>query len=290
MRRQFLLCFVAMLMAGSGPFAPLVRAQGATATTAAFSGYPVLQVTVTDDAYVLDVASVPAGLVVVSVTNATDESVDAAVVGPAPGQTAAQLIEAAAVPPASPGDLAPFLYQATLPGGPITVPATETREQLVLLPAGDWGIFGADNRSPGIFATADGDGSRTDQPTADVTVDMGDTAFTGLETSLPAGPALWKVTTTSAQPHSLMIVGVPSGTTAADVLAIFGLGEPGTNGLTAADLIQVSDGVSLQSNGQVLWMPMTLEAGTYAAIDLVPDPATGKSHAEVGLLTVFTVV
>lgn len=289
MRCPILLCVVA-LMVGSGLFAPLAHATGTTPTTAKFSGYPVLHVTVTDAAYVLDVASVPAGLVVVSVTNATAKSVDAAVVGPAPGQTAAQLIAAAAVPPAKPGDLAPFLYQATLPGGPVTVPAIETREQLVLLPAGDWGIFGADTRTPGIFATADGDGSRTDQPTADVKVDMGDAAFNGLANNMPTGPALWKVTTTSTQPHTLMLVGVPAGTTTAAVQAMFGVGKPAADGPTAADLIQVEEGVSLQSNGQMLWMPITLKAGTYAAIDILPNPNTGKSHMEEGMVTVFTVV
>jgi hypothetical protein len=289
MRRLILPCLVALLMCGAGLFAPLARALGANPTTEEFSGYPVLNVTVTDDAYLLDVASVPAGLVVVSVTNATDDSVDAAVVGPAPGQTAAQLIEAAAVPPAKPGDLAPFLYDATLPGGPVAVPPDETREELMLLPAGDWGIFGSYNRTPGIFATADGDKSRTDEPTADVTVDMGDAAFNGLANGVPTGPILWKVTTTSSQPHALMLVGVPAGTTSVDVLAMFGLGEPAGDGPTAVDMIPVSDGVSLQSDGQTLWMPMTLEAGTYAAIDSVPNPATGKSHLEEGMVAVFVV-
>jgi hypothetical protein len=289
MRRPILLCLVALLIVSIGSFAQPARAQDVTPIATDFKGYPVLTVTVTDDAYTLDVAQVPAGLVVISVTNATEDSVDAAVVGPAPGQTAAQLIAAAAIPPASPGDLAPFLYDATLPGGPVTVPANETREELVMLPAGDWGVFGSDGQTPGIFAAVDGDGSRTDPPTAKVTVDMGDTSFSGLTNGVPAGPTLWKVTTTSTQPHSLMLVGVPAGTTAADVLAMFGVGEPAADGPTAADLVPVSDGVSLQSDGQALWLPITLEAGTYAAACFVPDPATGKSHMEEGMVTVFEV-
>src|SRR4051812_38736924 len=115
MRRPVLLSVIALLVLGVGLFAPSARAQDTKPSTKEFSSYPVLHVTVTADAYVLDVSSVPAGLVVVSVMNATDESVDAAVVGPAPGETAAQLITEAAVPPAKPGDLAPFLYKATLP-------------------------------------------------------------------------------------------------------------------------------------------------------------------------------
>lgn len=288
MRRLFLLCAIAVIMAGSGSFARPARAQDTPPTTADFKDYPVLAVTVTDDAYVLDATAVPAGLVVISVTNTTEDSVDAVVVGPAPGQTAAQLIAAAAIPPANPGELAPFLYDATLPGGPATVPPGETREELVMLPAGDWGVFGADGRAPGVFAAADGDGSRTDPPTADMSVEMSDDAFNGLA-DVPAGPAIWKVTTTGAQPHSLMLIGVPAGTTPEDVLAMFGLGEPAAGRPTAADIVPVSVGVSLQSGDQALWLPVTLEAGTYAAVCFVPDPATGKSHLEAGMVTVFDV-
>jgi hypothetical protein len=289
MRRIVLLCLVAFLMVGSGTFAGTAHAQASTPTTADFNGYPLLTVTVTADAYVLDVATVPAGLVVVAVTNSTEDSVEAVVVGPAPGQTAAELIAAAAVPPAAPGQLAPFLYEATLPGGPITVPAGETREQLMLLPAGDWGVLGADGQAPGIFATVDGDGSRTDAPKAGVTVAMSDNAFGGFEQAVPAGPTLWNVTTTGKQPHSLMLVGVPAGTELADLPAMFGMAEAVSGRPTAADLTEVTDGVSLQSNGQSLWMPMTLEPGTYAAICFVPDATTGKTHAEAGMVALFTV-
>ncbi len=290
MRRSILLCVLVLFVIGTGAFALSSRAKGMTPAPSVFDGYPTLAVTVTDDAYVLDRDEVPAGLVVVSVTNTTEGSVDAAIVGPAPGQTAAELIAAAAVPPAQPGDLAPFLYDATLPGGPSMVPADETREELVLLTAGDWGVFGADGRAPGIFAAVTGDGSPTDPPTADVEVEMGDGAFSGLTNGVPAGPRIWKVTTKGEQPHMLMLVGVPAGTTPADVLAMYGMGEPASaNAPTAADLFPVADGVSLQSDGQSLWLPVTLEAGTYAAVCFVPDPTTGKSHMEEGMLTVFEV-
>ncbi len=290
MRRSILLCVLVLFVIGTGVVAVPSSYPRATSAASVFDEYPKLSVTVTDDAYILDVAEVPAGLVVVSVINTTQDSVDAAIVGPAPGQTAAELIAAAAIPPASPGELAPFLYDATLPGGPTMVPVDETREELVLLTEGDWGVFGADGRTPGIFAAVTGDGSLTEPPTADVEVEMGDFSFSGLTNSVPAGPQIWKVTTKGEQPHALMLVGVPAGTPPEDVLAIFGIGDPSSAGApTSADLVPVTDGVSLQSDGQSLWLPVTLEAGTYAVVCFVPDPTTGKSHMEEGMLTVFEV-
>jgi hypothetical protein len=121
-------------------------------------------------------------------------------------------------------------------------------------------------------------------------LEMGDVSISGLTNGVPAGPRLWNVTTKSGQPHALMLVGVPAGTTPADVLSMFGIGKPAsTNAPTAADLRPVSERVSLQSNGQSLWLPVTLDVGTYAAVCFVPDPTTGKSHMEEGMLTVFEV-
>ena len=38
-----------------------------------------------------------------------------------------------------------------------------------------------------------------------------------------------------------------------------------------------------------MWMPLTLEAGTYAGICWFPDRKTGMPYAMMGMHTVFTV-
>ena len=46
---------------------------------------------------------------------------------------------------------------------------------------------------------------------------------------------------------------------------------------------------NFESNGQTMWLPIDLKAGTYAAVCFVTDPSNGKPHAMEGMLKVFTV-
>jgi hypothetical protein len=48
-------------------------------------------------------------------------------------------------------------------------------------------------------------------------------------------------------------------------------------------------GVEALDIGQRQWLPTTLQPGNYVAVCFIPDPATGKPHAALGMLREFTV-
>lgn len=48
-------------------------------------------------------------------------------------------------------------------------------------------------------------------------------------------------------------------------------------------------GTATQSIGTVTWVPVHLDAGTYAAVCFFPTAGTGEPHAFMGMHTVFTV-
>ncbi|MBA2759415.1 MAG: hypothetical protein H0U38_06960 [Chloroflexia bacterium] len=64
--------------------------------------------------------------------------------------------------------------------------------------------------------------------------------------------------------------------------------EEAAGALDLADIVPVADSAE-QSTDTTMWMPLTLEPGTYVGICFVPDPETGLPHAAMGMYIVFTV-
>ena len=276
-----------------------VRAQGATPATTpaapapelpALADYPILTATVSHAGLSLSSDTVPAGLVrfVVADTDALGDGRSAVVIGPGAGGSLTDVQAAAATP--IPGDgFPPFLYDATVLGGPVDPTPGESHEVLLNIPEGDWLVLNdARLGSAPLRATISAE-SKTDEPAADAEIGLVDFAFTGLD-SVTAGPQLWKITNTGAQPHSLALAGVPRGTTQDEIVATMMEQEEGTLTEGAFESFAVlGAGVLLLSAGQSLWLPLTLTAGDYAAVCFVKDPATGKSHATEGMAQLFTV-
>jgi hypothetical protein len=210
------------------------------------------------------------------------------VLGPAAGKSMSDLQTGMATPPAGDG-FPPFLFDATIAGGPQDVPSGETKEALVNIPAGDWLVFGDGPLEAVPLTSADAAESKTDEPASDAEIDFGDFSFSGLD-NLAAGDHLWKIANKGAQPHMLVLTNVPAGTTDAQVLAtVMSNGTP-TAEMVPVDQIQnVSDGVLLLSAGQTMWLPITLKSATYAALCFVTDPSNGQLHAMEGMIKVFTV-
>jgi hypothetical protein len=290
MRRAvgFVAILCSLLMSGSA----IAMAQDATpASSAALSGYPEVKVTITDQAIEVDKTDVPAGYVLLTVTNSSKDENSAGVLGPGPGKTMEDLKQAAATP-ASGDEIPPFLYEATVLGGPGDIQPGQTAQVVVNIPAGDWAVFPEGNQQPVMITASDSADSNTTAPTADLSIDLGDFSFSGFSDGVAAGQQLWKVTNSGKQIHMVVIGKVPEGTTEQQVLDTFTAEDTGTpvpGALQESDFQPTSTGVLLLSSGQSIWVPANLDNGTYVALCFVTDPQTGKVHAMEGMISVFQV-
>jgi hypothetical protein len=291
-RRSVLTAAVALAAAASVDLRGVLAQSatpGAAAVPADLSGYPALAASITDKGYDLSTATVPSGLVLLTVTNNSSAPTGAAVLGPGKGQTMDELQAAAATPTADEG-FPPFLYQAAILGGPGELQPGSTGYALLNIPAGDWVVFGEGQQPPTPFKSVEGGGNAT-EPKADVDVLLADFTFNGLD-KLTAGDSLWKVSNKGAQPHMMVIIQVPAGTTEDQVMAAVmsdGNGTPQPGGLSPDKIKNSKNGVLLLSTMQTMWLPVTFDAGTYTALCFVTDPSNGQPHAMEGMVKLFTV-
>lgn len=270
-------------------------AQDATPGAAAASGgpdmsaYPRLDVTITDSELQVSMTTVPAGWVLLNVTNSSSSEGGAGVLGPGEGQTMAGLMAAAATPPADSEGFPAFLYEATILGGPGSMLPGQSAQALVNIPAGDWVVFPEGNQQPAPITAAEGADSNTTAPNPNLKVQLVDFAFGGFS-KVKAGPQIWEITNLGEQPHMLTMSKIPDGTTFAQVLntiSAMDMGTPSPDALTEDQIQSVPDGVLLLSAGQTMYLPVTLDLGTYVALCFVTDPNTGMPHVMEGMVAVF---
>jgi hypothetical protein len=273
---------------------PGVLAQDATPASASISSmfpdYPVLEVTVTDSAVEVGSTTIPTGNVVLRVTNASSMNSSAGMLGPGEGQTMDDLKASMATP--IPDDEFPaLLYQAVVLGGPTELQPGQTGEALIAVTAGDWVVFPEGSQAPAFVTAADSPDSNTTDPTAQLEVTVGDFYFKGLD-NVPAGPAIWKVTSEGKQPHMIAISQVPNGTTFDQIMAtvqFMGTGTPVAGSLQESDFGPANAGLLMLSSGKSCWVPADLDEGTYVALCFVTDPATHQPHVMEGMVNLFTV-
>jgi hypothetical protein len=253
------------------------------------SAYPQLDVTITDSDIQVSKTNVPAGWVLLNVTNSSSDENGAGVLGPGEGQTMDDLVAAAATPPADPEGFPPFLYKASILGGPGSMSPGESAQALLNIPAGDWAVFPEGNQQPVFITSAEGADSNATAPNPDLKIQLVDFAFGGFS-NVEAGPQIWGITNLGNQPHMLTISKVPDGTTVAQVLnTLMGMnmGTPSPDALTEDQFQNVPYGVLLLSTGQTMYLPIALDASTYAVLCFVTDPNTGMPHVMEGMVAVF---
>jgi hypothetical protein len=270
----------------------------AQATPAALdlSAYPEVTITNTDTAVTLSTDTVPAGLTLLTVVNqmtGADDSGGSSVIGPPAGTSLADFVatvqQQLATPVAGGGFLPAVVYQATLIGGPGNIDPGQTGQAIVNIPAGQWAVTGIGNQPFAMLTATGGSPNATAEPTAAVTITEIDFSFAGFD-HVPAGPQIWKVVHKGTQPHMLILVSVPAGTTLDQVTALFTsfmTGTPAANGLDPSKIRDVG-GVDIQSAGTTVWPVLNLDAGRYAAVCFVPDPDKNyEPHAMEGMISVF---
>jgi hypothetical protein len=253
------------------------------------SAYPQLDVTVTDSELQVSMTTVPAGWVLLNVTNSSSDEGGAGVLGPGEGQTMDDLMAAAATPPADPEGFPPFLYEAAILGGPGSMSPGQSAQALLNIPAGDWAVFPEGNQPPVLITSAESADSNTTAPNPDLKIQLVDFAFGGFS-NVKAGPQIWEITNLGEQPHMLTMAKVPDGTTIAQVLntvMAMDMGTPSPGALSEDQIQSVPDGVLLLSTGQTMYLPVTLDPSTYVVLCFVPDPNTGMPHVMEGMAAVF---
>jgi hypothetical protein len=291
--------------------APLRTSAQDTANPFAVLGLPEIAITVTDTAFDGAPSELEAGRYVLSVTNSRSSEEDAGVgfVQAPEGMTAAELIgfmaSLSATPEAADGEAAPaeeeggtgapsWYYETEIAGG-VYAPAGETAYAVIDLSAGEWMLWGDLPEAPQapvpVIVTGE---TPADQPTlaADVTIAMQEMSFS-VDGSLTAGPQTIALTNAGQQPHFLLMIGVPEGTTPEDFLALSAAfaGDPTASppaGLSFQELTTGIESTDLSSGGTV-WLHADLAAGTYVLACFFPDQETGAPHAFLGMVDVVTV-
>ena len=121
------------------------------------------------------------------------------------------------------------------------------------------------------------------EPKSDVSIVMKDFRFE-MPAEIKAGRLTWKVTNQGPQPHEVFIVKLLPGKTLDDLMAFMQTyeGEPPVEDAAAG-------GVAAMGPGQTAWVNLDLSAGDYVALCHITDPASGKAHAEMGMMTPFSV-
>jgi len=318
-RRTFTAGGIGTILGGGAslPAARVVAAQGSTDLTGL--GLPTLDINVTANAFEGMPDELAAGryLLTVTLASGVDEG-GAAFVQPPAGMSAQEFLDAlgglggGATPEASPPEVEPeaspsveeeseeveilpsFVYQTRFAGGSYATPDTPGTAVIDLGP-GEWILWGDDPAAaqPPVIFTATGDmPADLPEPDADVTVTMIDFAIE-VEGSLTAGEHVVRVENQGAQPHFLVVSRGPDTMTNEDIAVLinvfFGGASPEALPFDPDRDLQDVVNTPTQSIGTVLWTPVTLEAGAYAAFCFFPTAGEGLPHVVHGMHTVFTV-
>ena len=129
------------------------------------------------------------------------------------------------------------------------------------------------------------------EPASTVTLEMtDDLQYIVTPNPVPAGPQVWKIENTGQMhAHHVVMVRVPDGATAQDIIGEFNgmmAGTPPAGDSLFAQAIWVGY-AALQSGGATTWAEFDLEPATYAVICFIINPDTGRPHAADGMVTVF---
>jgi uncharacterized cupredoxin-like copper-binding protein len=183
---------------------------------------------------------------------------------------------------------------ATAEGGPGTVVPTSSTETYLRLLPGTYllacFVSGADHvphlakgMTKVVTVTDKSSGSLLTAPQTEAVVQLKDFTIQGIPETLPAGRHVFRVSNAGPQPHEANVLQLAPGKTARDVLEFFA-SPAGQSPFTPMGGVQ---GVTPGTEDALL--VLDLKPGNYLAICNIPDPASGKPHAALGMVKEFTV-
>lgn len=100
--------------------------------------------------------------------------------------------------------------------------------------------------------------------------------------NVKAGQQVWKVKNQGPQSHEIALMKLDEGKTMDDVMKFMQApsGKPPFSN---------AGGLAALAPGTSAWVSLNLQPGNYLALCFVPDPASGKAHAEMGMMQAFSV-
>jgi plastocyanin len=261
---------------------------GASPSASAATGGSTLALQAQDFSYA-GPSTVEAGVTTVTLENVGKETHQAQIVRINDDKAFSDLTTALAT-----GDPTAALSIVTLGGGPTAVPAGQTGETTQNLEPGNYAflcfIAGADgipHVAKGMIMplTVTGTAAGGAVPAGDATVVAKDFSF-DVPTAVSAGEHTFTFTNNGPQPHEAGIVKLTGGTTVEQLQGMF-TASPAPSGEEPQGPPPFEDygGIGAIAPGATASLKVTLESGQqYAFICFVPDPATGKAHAELGMI------
>jgi hypothetical protein len=226
-------------------------------------------------------AELPEGIVSVTFSNQTETNNSVTLARLNPDVTPEALNEALAQGPMG------ALPLVSLVGGTDIEPGLST-EITMDLKAGTYVLLdlGENAPAPSVFEVADVEGDGAVAPEADVQVSLLDFAFS-LPLDLKAGELTWNVQNNGSQWHEMFIAKIDDNLT---VPQIHELVAQMNNPEAAPDSAPVPAGFVFPiSAGEKTWFNLNLEPGTYLAVCMLPDFATGTAHIDHGMMQIITV-
>jgi len=182
----------------------------------------------------------------------------------------------------------------TFMGGPNTIPPGGSQVVYNNLTPGNYAMLcflesddGTPHFAKGMvksFTVAAGDSGGT-PPKADGTVTLADFNFLGDVTSLPAKKTVLEVKNGGPQPHELTTIRLNNGVTVDQLKALLNSDTPPAGPPPIDD----AGGLGALQANQTGFVEFDLKAGSYAFVCFVPDAATGKPHAALGMIKAITV-
>jgi hypothetical protein len=291
--RPFALRIAAVALLSLALVGPAVAAQEATPPAAASSlaalGYPELRVRVTDTA-IEATATVPAGLTLLTVENASKDDTGVFLIAPPPGMTMAEFRAIAEATPAPEEEFPAWLYDAVLTGGP-SVAAGGQGQVVIDLQPGDWAVASEGDQEPAMLTVTGGaTPTAAAEPAAALAVELQEYAFS-IPAQVAPGPQIWQLTNVGAQPHVLYMVRTPGPITLDQVMTLLQLPEDATPppGVPNPEEFVDVGGLTIISPGRTAWIALDLAPGNYVALCFIPDKETHAPHAALGMVSIFTV-
>jgi hypothetical protein len=144
--------------------------------------------------------------------------------------------------------------------------------------------------SEGALVLTVNEGTHTDAPTPDLTVEMNEFHFMGLPDELSAGNYLWEIANMGEQGHFLGFFKLEEGKTQDDFRAWMAtMGPEGPSGPPPGEMAAIAGGSTFLTSGQRLYYPIELTPGVYIAFCPVQDITSGTPHDVLGMVHTLTV-
>ncbi len=133
----------------------------------------------------------------------------------------------------------------------------------------------------GVMQVVPADTDAAEAPAADLTVDLLDFSYAFSE-GIKSGKQTWEVVNDGKEIHEISLIKLHEGKTMEDV-------EHFMHAMEGPPPFAFAGGMQAIDPGASGWLHLDLTPGNYVAICHIPDPASGQTHAMLGMVMPFVV-